>query len=130
MIKYSKVYRNHSTVIPIVVKEITKFKTSDIIKWTINKKINKITIQIIPRENASEKYVNQTIKSEDYVDIYRNISQRRHIIFPVEIEEYLEFDNKIHLIKWNISEEEISIEKSLQVKLLSIAGILDEELIR
>ena len=126
MIRYSKVYRNQATVIPKEIEKQKEFKTNDIIKWIINRSNKQVNIEIIPQNDIDEELIDEIIKTDDYVHIYRNISQRRHVVLPVEIERILDYNFKKDLLKWTISDDEILVEKIVKVSLLNISGILNK----
>ena len=127
MIYYSKVYRNQATVIPKEIKTKKNNKTNDIIKWTININYKEITVDILPKEEVKQELYDKIIRTEDYIYVYRNISKRRHITLPAEVENLLNFSYKKHLIKWTVKDGKIRIEKSCKESLLSISGILKKE---
>lgn len=126
MIKYSKVYRNQSTIIPIDIANKINIKEENVAKWTINKKNEKITIELLFKENINKNYLDRVIKTEDNILIYRNISQKRHIILPVEVEQVLKFDLKSNLLKWTLEKNKIKIDKITKNDLLNISGILQD----
>lgn len=126
MIKYSKVYRNQSTIIPIDIANKINIKEENVAKWTINKKNEEITIELLFKENINKNYLDRVIKTEDNILIYRNISQKRHIILPVEVEQVLKFDLKSNLLKWTLEKNKIKIDKITKNDLLNISGILQD----
>lgn len=66
------------------------------------------------------------IKTDNHIIVYRLIYQKNHIILPVEVEQALNFDLKIHLLKWSIIDDKIKIDKIRKINLRNISGILKE----
>ena len=125
MIKYSRVYRNQATVIPkeINVKTIEK---ENVIKWTINQKSQEISANFLSKRDMNKDNINKIIKTEEFVYIYRNISEKRHIVLPVEVEKILNFDYRRDLLKWTVKSDRIIIDKLPKADLMKISGILNK----
>lgn len=123
----SKVYRNQSTIIPKDIAKKKDLEKQAYVKWTINKKTDEIFLETLFKEDIKLDYLDKVIKTDDYVIIYRNIYQKRHLILPVEVEQALNFDLKIHLLIWSIKDDKIKIDKIRKVKLQNISGILKED---
>lgn len=125
MIKYSRVYRNQATVIPkeINVKTIEK---ENVIKWTINQKSQEISANFLSKRDMNKDNINKIIKTEEFVYIYRNISEKRHIVLPVEVEKILNFDYKRDLLKWTVKSDKIVIDKLPKANFMNISGILNK----
>lgn len=124
MMKHSRVYRNQATVIPKEIQEKTQFQISDIIRWTINKNNKEISVKFFEFDQVDTKLLDNTVQTEDYIHIYRNISKKRHIVLPAEIERLLKFNYRENLLKWSMDEEKITIDKIDKANILNISGIL------
>ncbi len=127
MKNFSKVYRNQSTIIPKCIVKKKNIKNQEFVKWTINKKTNEIILETLFKEEINPNNIDNIIKTDKHVIIYRNIYQKKHLILPVEVEQALKFDLKIHLLKWSIKDDKIKIEKIRKINLQNISGILKQE---
>ena len=123
----SKVYRNMSTVIPKDIIKRKNIKNQTFVKWIINNKTNEIFLETLFKENISPDCIDNIIKTDNHIIVYRNIYQKNHLILPVEVEEALNFDLKIHLLKWSITNDKIKIDKIRKITLQNISGILKEK---
>ena len=123
----SKVYRNMSTVIPKDIIKRKNIKNQTFVKWIINNKTNEIFLETLLKENISPDCIDNIIKTDNHIIVYRNIYQKNHLILPVEVEQALNFDLKIHLLKWSITNDKIKIDKIRKITLQNISGILKEK---
>lgn len=122
----SKVYRNMSTVIPKDIVKRKNIKNHDFVKWIIKNKTNEIFLEILFKEDINPDRIDGIIKKEDRIIIYRNIYPKNHLILPAEVEQALNFDLKIHLLKWSMIDDKIKIDKIRRINLQNISGILKE----
>lgn len=127
MNNFSKVYRNKSTVIPKDIAKKKDIKNQAFVKWTIYRRTNEIFLETLFKEDINPDYLDEIIKTDDYIIVYRNIYQKRHLILPVEVEQALNFDSKVHLLNWSIKNNKIRIEKIRKNNIQNISGILKEE---
>ena len=123
----SKVYRNMSTVIPKDIIKRKNIKNQTFVKWIINNKTNEIFLETLLKENISPDCIDNIIKTDNHIIVYRNIYQKNHLILPVEVEQALNFDLKIHLLKWSITNDKIKIDKIRKITLQNISGTLKEK---
>ncbi len=86
MKNYSKVYRNHSTVIPKEIVRRKSIKNHAFVKWNINRKTNEIFLETIYKDDMNPDNIDNIIKTDEHVIIYRNIYQENHLALPVEVE--------------------------------------------
>ena len=122
----SKVYRNMSTVIPKDIVKRKNIKNHDFVKWIIKNKTNEIFLETLFKEDINPDRIDGIIKKEDCIIIYRNIYPKNHLILPAEVEQALNFDLKIHLLKWSMIDDKIKIDKIRRINLPNISGILKE----
>lgn len=122
----SKVYRNMSTVIPKDIVKRKNIKNHDFVKWIINNKTNEIFLETLFKEDINPDRIDGIIKKKDRIIIYRNIYPKNHLILPAEVEQALNFDLKIHLLKWSMIDDKIKIDKIRRINLQNISGILKE----
>lgn len=122
----SKVYRNMSTVIPKDIVKRKNINNQTFVKWIINNKTNEIFLKTLFEGDINPDCLDNIIKTDNHIIVYRLIYQKNHIILPVEVEQALNFDLKIHLLKWSIIDDKIKIDKIRKINLRNISGILKE----
>lgn len=122
----SKVYRNMSTVIPKDIVKRKNINNQTFVKWIINNKTNEIFLKTLFEGDINPDCLDNIIKTDNHIIVYRHIYQKNHIILPVEVEQALNFDLKIHLLKWSIIDDKIKIDKIRKINLRNISGILKE----